>query len=488
LTTPVCKLCGQPMVLIDNTEQEWFCHKDNLYFYARDQRWSNDNRSVPTDAQAVNSPKISSSVWNLLRPLHQDGGHFRPLTPTTREISKISPPWLIPVVTVTLIAINVFAFYLEETKGGSQNLYVLLQLGAVSRSTIVNGQYYRLLTADFLHIGPAHLISNMYALFIIGWNLERVYGHTRFLMVYLLSGLIGSMVSAFTLPIGIVSAGASGSIIGCLAALIILQSRYSHISFGVRLGSAVLSLFYNLVSGLAPGSGIDIAAHLGGAIGGIILPLLVSPPASFSQHINAQTNLMSTGLVDTTPNSAQQVVEETSAISKVRSKSTRRPLKIVAALVIIVLVVVGAYFAGSYPSALLDGPYSIELHSSVGYTSGSVRVVIAGTGEVMITAITVTDDPALLRLTGVQLLSHNSEYLAFPFRVQLPSKLALWLQGFGSPYSTASYSTMTITIQGTWSHGIINVPVNAIISTKVKWASQMINANPATANPLGHFL
>jgi rhomboid protease GluP len=205
---------------------------------------------------------------------------------TDRE-TKVRPPKLWPIVTLGLVAIDVIIFSLEESRGGSENISTLIQMGAIYKSSI-GMQYYRIFTAIFLHIGANHLVSNMYALIIIGWNLERIYGHVRFLTVYIGSGLLGSLVSAFTIPQGIVAAGASGAILGCLAALILLQSRFSHVSVGIQLGSAVLSLFYNLVSGLAPGSSIDIAAHFGGAIGGVMLSFLISPPASFFQHINAQ--------------------------------------------------------------------------------------------------------------------------------------------------------------------------------------------------------
>jgi len=134
-------------------------------------------------------------------------------------------------------------------------------------------------TSMFLHIGFSHLASNMWALFFTGSALERIYGHGRFLVVYIVSGLCGSILSAVSIPAGVVAAGASGAILGTLAALIILQLRFSRFSLGFGLGSAILSLSYNILSGFVPSSGIDNAAHLGGAIGGALLSVFITPPA-----------------------------------------------------------------------------------------------------------------------------------------------------------------------------------------------------------------
>jgi membrane associated rhomboid family serine protease len=223
-------------------------------------------------------------------PHHVEPPKALPSEPTAspKGGDAVRLPRLAPIVTFALIALNVFFFILEEAKGGSQTTTVLIQMGAVTSSTFGRGEYFRILLAPFLHIGPDHLISNMYALFFIGWALERVYGHVRFAVVYLLSGLVGSLLSAMTIPIGVISAGASGAILGCLVALVVLQLQFSHVSFGLGVGSAVLALFYNLLTGLVPGSGIDNAAHFGGAAGGLVLSLVVPPPSELYRYVAVQ--------------------------------------------------------------------------------------------------------------------------------------------------------------------------------------------------------
>ena len=196
-----------------------------------------------------------------------------------------SLPNLFPLVTVLLIALNIVFFVLEEARGGSENLSVLMQMGAIYQPAIQSGQYYRLVTAMFVHIGFFHLASNMYALFFIGSALERVYGHDRFIIVYLVSGVCGSILSAISIPAGIVAAGASGAILGSLAGLIVLQLRFSKVSLGFGLGSAILSLSYNILSGFVPNSGIDSAAHLGGAMAGALLSLFIAPSSVFLEHV-----------------------------------------------------------------------------------------------------------------------------------------------------------------------------------------------------------
>jgi rhomboid protease GluP len=161
--------------------------------------------------------------------------------------------------------------------GGSTNPEVLIRFGAKANVLIAQGQVWRLLTSIFLHIGPMHLFFNSYALFIFGVEVERVYGSARFLTIYLLAGLYGSLVSFAFGPN--LSAGASGAIFGLLGVMVAYFRRHRE-TFGdwgrQRLFSLLGVAGFNLVLGFTV-PGIDNLAHLGGLITGVVLGWLLVP-------------------------------------------------------------------------------------------------------------------------------------------------------------------------------------------------------------------
>jgi len=143
----------------------------------------------------------------------------------SRPLRPVPPRLPRPVMTLLLVLINVLLFLLmEQYRGGSENLWVLDRFGALERNRVWEGEYYRLLTAMFLHIGFVHILSNLFALYLLGRVVEPFYGRLRFLLIYLLSGLSGNVVSMLFLD-G-VSAGASGAILGLAGALL---SRISYV-------------------------------------------------------------------------------------------------------------------------------------------------------------------------------------------------------------------------------------------------------------------
>ena len=123
-----------------------------------------------------------------------------------------------------LLAINVLVFLAMTALGGSENVGILILFGAKYNPAIVAGQYWRLLTACFVHIGLIHLLFNSYALYSFGREVERRYGRTRFLALYLLSGVAGSTASFVGSPR--LAAGASGAIFGLLGATIAYFATY----------------------------------------------------------------------------------------------------------------------------------------------------------------------------------------------------------------------------------------------------------------------
>lgn len=177
-----------------------------------------------------------------------------------------------PIITLIIIAINIILFILMSFLGnGSEDIPTLLRFGANQKELVIYlHQYYRLLTCSFLHIGIWHLLVNMYALYIIGSQVENFFGKTKYLIIYLGSALTGSLLSVcFS---SYVSAGASGAIFGLLGALLYFGYHY-RLYLGNALHSQIIPvIIINLFLGfIVPG--IDMAAHIGGLIGGILLAM-----------------------------------------------------------------------------------------------------------------------------------------------------------------------------------------------------------------------
>ena len=171
-----------------------------------------------------------------------------------------------PVVTYALILINVFMFLFPLINGTTEEFYNLF---ASYGPFVKMGDYYRLLTAAFMHANIAHLIFNMYALWIIGMQLESFIGKWRYLVVYLFSAISGSLLSVIVTP-NAVSVGASGAIFGLLGALLYFGYHY-RVYLGTVIKSQIIPLIViNLLLGfMVPG--IDNAAHIGGLIGGALI-------------------------------------------------------------------------------------------------------------------------------------------------------------------------------------------------------------------------
>ena len=171
-----------------------------------------------------------------------------------------------PVVTYALILINVFMFLFPLINGTTEEFYNLF---ASYGPFVKMGDYYRLISAAFMHANIAHLIFNMYALWIIGMQLESFIGKWRYLVVYLFSAISGSLLSVIVTP-DAVSVGASGAIFGLLGALLYFGYHY-RVYLGTVIKSQIIPLIViNLLLGfMVPG--IDNAAHIGGLIGGALI-------------------------------------------------------------------------------------------------------------------------------------------------------------------------------------------------------------------------
>jgi membrane associated rhomboid family serine protease len=135
---------------------------------------------------------------------------------------------------------------------------------------VANGEWWRLLTAAFLHHGPIHLALNMVALWLIGGPLEQMLGHGRYLMLYIVSGLAGSAGALLVEPRAI-TVGASGAIFGIIGALLVVEYQRTGTIVGPALSLLVVNLAFTFFI-----PGISIGGHLGGLVGGILGALALS--------------------------------------------------------------------------------------------------------------------------------------------------------------------------------------------------------------------
>lgn len=199
-----------------------------------------------------------------------------PLNSQPRRVSYALPLQR-PVVTWILLGAIGVVFLVETLLGGSTETAVLVRLGAKVTPLIASGQYWRLFTAMFLHIGLMHIFFNGYALLAIGTELERLFGWQRFSTIYLLAGLSGNLASYALSPN--IAAGASGAVfglIGALAAFFALHRERLGAWGRARLGNIAFLIAVNLFFGFTQ-PGIDNLAHLGGLLGGMGLGWAMAP-------------------------------------------------------------------------------------------------------------------------------------------------------------------------------------------------------------------
>jgi rhomboid protease GluP len=201
-----------------------------------------------------------------------------PIQQPAPQPDRLRLPIVPPIWTYVFLGIIGAVFLLLTVTGGSESSQNLIRFGANYAPSVAKGEYWRLLTANFLHIGILHLLVNGYALYALGREVEGLFGYQRFIAIYLLSGITGAIAS-FMLTQGL-SAGASTSLFGLFGALAVFFYRQRKLlgNFGQqRLIGLGLTLAINVAIGLQPGSRIDNFGHLGGVIGGAILAWFLCP-------------------------------------------------------------------------------------------------------------------------------------------------------------------------------------------------------------------
>jgi len=175
-----------------------------------------------------------------------------------------------PRVTYALIGINVFLFAIQYAQGVNE---VAVEFGMYPVAIAQGGEWWRLFTSAFLHGSFIHIAFNMYVLFFLGPTLERILGHTRFITLYLLAALGGSVASYWFSDIQTVSVGASGAIFGLMGALIVAGRRMRY-----DIKQVLFLLAVNVAIGFFS-PGVDWRAHFGGlVVGAAVAAVMVFPP------------------------------------------------------------------------------------------------------------------------------------------------------------------------------------------------------------------
>jgi membrane associated rhomboid family serine protease len=192
------------------------------------------------------------------------------------EISPRAP------ATPTLIGLNVLVFLAVMLLGGglvTPHAEVMIRFGTDYTPLVMSGQWWRFLTSVFLHFGFEHLAFNMLALWVFGVLAERLFGTSRYLLIYLFAGVAGSLTSFLWHPF-VNGAGASGAIFGVLGSLLAFflkgEQGVPKSVLTAQRNSAAIYIAYSLLNGAR--AGVDNAAHLGGLVAGLSLGFLLSRP------------------------------------------------------------------------------------------------------------------------------------------------------------------------------------------------------------------
>ena len=183
-----------------------------------------------------------------------------------------------PVITVAFIIINIIVYLILEIGGNTENdMEYMIQRGAVWVPQVLKGEYWRLLTATFMHFGFEHILNNMLILACAGPILESALGHVKYLVLYLLAGIGGSTLSFLQMLHSgeySVSAGASGAIFGIIGALLWIvirhKGRYETLTGKGLLFMIVISLYYGITSGE-----VDNWGHIGGLLMGFLICVIL---------------------------------------------------------------------------------------------------------------------------------------------------------------------------------------------------------------------
>jgi membrane associated rhomboid family serine protease len=242
--------------------------------------------------------------------------------------------WIIALITLVMWCLTSYQValaagahsirdFLANVFSNNQNADVLVAYGAKYNEAILQGQYWRFVTPIFLHANILHISLNMLNLIVVGIFVERIFGHLRFLLIYLVTGVI-SIIASFYFESQEISVGASGAIFGLVGAysMFVLVHRRAFRRGGIpALSWLVLIIGLNLGIGLIIPN-VDNYAHVGGFVSGCILGWLF------------------------TPFYVLQSGEGKAILTDVHSLSRRWPLALLTIAVTILLAIVAVHFIG----------------------------------------------------------------------------------------------------------------------------------------------
>lgn len=259
----------------------------NIYTDVEDEKLLSDNDVFVTKEADINNPKLTSIFPNIVEKTERKEDGIEYFIKVTDSINKKNEKrskmaekifsYKTPSITYIIMGICVFLFIMMYIFGnGSESTSTLIKFGANYDLLTKSGEYYRLFTCMFLHIGLWHLLCNMYSLYIIGKEIENLYGKSKYLVIYVLSGLCGSILS-LAFSHNTISAGASGAIFGLLGALLYF-GYYYRTYLGATIRSSIIPvIILNLIIGMLT-PGISNSAHIGGLVGGILVSMMVGVP------------------------------------------------------------------------------------------------------------------------------------------------------------------------------------------------------------------
>ena len=175
-------------------------------------------------------------------------------------------------VTGLLIALNVVFFLYLEITGSSEDAYFMYTKGAMFAPAVLEEhEYYRLVTAMFMHFGIGHIMNNMLVLFVMGGSLERAMGHIKYLFLYMACGIGSNLFSVMVKGMNsmTISAGASGAIFGVIGgllyAVVVNKGRLENLSTRQLVIMILFSMYFGYTS-----TGVDNMSHFSGLILGIL--------------------------------------------------------------------------------------------------------------------------------------------------------------------------------------------------------------------------
>ncbi len=258
----------------------------SIYTDIEDEKILNNDDVLITKEKDINNPKLVSAFPDIVEKTNRKEDGLEYFIKVTDNINKKNEKrnkiaekifsYKQPIVTYIIMAICIILFILMELSGGSTNSQTLLKYGANLDVLVKNGEYYRLFTCIFLHIGIMHLLCNLYSLYVIGREVENLFGKIKYIIIFILSGIFGSIMSlAFTH--NTISAGASGAIFGLLGALLYFGMHYRTYLGEAIKRSIIPIIVVNLIIGFFA-EGIDLDDYIGGLVGGVLVAMMVGVP------------------------------------------------------------------------------------------------------------------------------------------------------------------------------------------------------------------